>query len=43
MPGSTLSEYAEATLAVMQELGVDCAQGYGISKPQPLEIVLAGC
>ena len=41
----TIAEYAEddATLAILRELGVDYAQGYGISKPQPLEIVLAGC
>ncbi|MBI5460717.1 MAG: EAL domain-containing protein [Gammaproteobacteria bacterium] len=41
----TIAEYAEdeATLAVLQELGVDYAQGYGISKPQPLEHILADC
>lgn len=41
----TIAEYAEddAAIAVLRELGVDYAQGYGISKPQPLEILLTEC
>ena len=40
----TIAEFVEndATLKVLQELGVDYAQGYGISKPFPLEQLLPG-
>ena len=39
----TIAEYAEdeATIVLLGELGVDYAQGYGISRPQPLEEILA--
>jgi EAL domain-containing protein (putative c-di-GMP-specific phosphodiesterase class I) len=38
----TIAEYAEdaATLAVLRELGVDHAQGFGIHEPEPLELLL---
>jgi len=41
----TIAEYAEdePTIEALRELGVDYAQGYGISKPVPLEDVLADC
>jgi len=39
----TVAEFVEddATLAVLRDLGVDYAQGYGLGKPQPIERVLA--
>ena len=39
----TVAEFVEddATLAVLRDLGVDYAQGYGLGKPQPLEKALA--
>ena len=41
----TIAEYAEdeATIEALRELGVDYAQGYGISRPEPLENLLAYC
>jgi EAL domain-containing protein (putative c-di-GMP-specific phosphodiesterase class I) len=35
----TIGEFAEneTIIAQLREIGVDYAQGYGISKPQPLE------
>ena len=41
----TIAEYAEddPTIAELKKLGVDYAQGYGISRPIPLEDVLAHC
>ncbi|HDP88856.1 MAG TPA: EAL domain-containing protein [Thioalkalivibrio sp.] len=40
----TIAEYAEdtATVAALRQLGVDYAQGYGISRPKPLEQLLVG-
>jgi EAL domain-containing protein (putative c-di-GMP-specific phosphodiesterase class I) len=40
----TIAEFVEndAVLARIRDLGVDYAQGYGISRPMPLEEVLAG-
>jgi len=39
----TVAEYVEdqAILAVVQQIGIDFAQGYGIGRPQPLDEVLA--
>ena len=39
----TIAEFVEndAVKAQLQEIGVDYAQGYGIGKPQPLEVLLA--
>lgn len=39
----TIAEFVEdeTTLALIRELGIDYAQGYGIGKPQPLGEVLA--
>lgn len=38
----TVAEFVEddATLALLQEMGIDFAQGYGIAKPRPLQVVL---
>ncbi len=39
----TVAEFVEddTCLSVLQELGVDLAQGYGIGKPQPIDEQLA--
>ena len=40
----TIAEFAEsrAIETRMREIGVDYAQGYGISEPMPLETFLSG-
>jgi EAL domain-containing protein (putative c-di-GMP-specific phosphodiesterase class I) len=39
----TIAEFVEndAIIAVLKELGVDYAQGYGVARPQPLDDVVA--
>ena len=44
MGKETVAEYAETPelIAALAEIGVDYVQGYGIGKPRPLEMILAG-
>ena len=40
MGKQTIAEFVEddATIALLRKIGVDCAQGYGIGKPKPMQV-----
>ena len=43
MDKQTIAEFVEndETLHMLNEIGIDFAQGYGVSKPKPIELFLS--